>query len=310
MPTAGVEAIWASRLLNHRGARDTQLMPPEVIEIRAPAKVNLSLAVKRRRDDGYHEIESWVVKTPPADGVTLRPADALSLRVSGDERVPTDARNLAWRAATRLAEACDAPCRAEMSIEKRIPVGMGLGGGSSDAAAVLIGLQRLWRIELAAERLAGIALDVGSDVPLFLRQSASIIRGRGERISPAPDWSGYLALVVPPFGLSTARVYARWRPGRHRPDDRRPWQHAAAGARELDDRLFNDLEEPAKASEPRLGALFDALDGLAGRRIHMTGSGACLFALFDDDAEAAPWGRRARAAATEPIRVEVVSVGR
>jgi 4-diphosphocytidyl-2-C-methyl-D-erythritol kinase len=182
-----------------------------------------------------------------------------------------------------------------IELEKHIPTGAGLGGGSSDAAATLLGLNSLWRLDRPVERLMPIAAQLGSDVPMFLEPGSAVIRGRGERVERLKaGWQGWLALVVPSYGVSTASVYARWagpRPRQAAP--RRPWERLPGDAEELSPLLFNDLEDAAFAGEPRLGRLHAALDGLAGRPVRMTGSGSCLFALFDSREEARNWRREA-----------------
>jgi len=279
------------------------------IRCRAPGKVNLSLAVLGRRPDGFHEIESWVVQFDWCDRLSLAPADRFSLRVSGRaEDVPVDEANLAWQAAAAMAEAAGRRPDVSVSLEKAIPSGAGLGGGSSDAAAVLLGLNKLWRLDWPVERLAPIAAALGSDVPLFLTAGSAVIRGRGERIERADcPWQGWLVLVVPPFSLSTAAVYAAWSRGPEvRPTPRQPWTTAYVNSEALMRALFNDLERPAFAVEPRLAKLHAALDGLDGRPVRMTGSGSALFSAFDHEVMAEAWRDTAVARAGADVETRVV----
>ncbi len=283
------------------------------VRCRAPAKVNLTLAVRGRLPDGFHEIESWVVQIQWFDHLVLGDADALSLVVSGGgPDVPTDASNIVWRAAVAMARAAGCQPKVDILLEKEIPTRSGLGGGSSDAAATLLGLNRLWRLDWPVERLAPIAAELGSDVSAFLRCSQAVIRGRGERVEYIPSrWRGWLALIVPRYPLSTADVYARWDAAAggtpaSATDGREPWTGPCEHGVMLAGRLFNDLEAAAFAAEPRLGLLHAALNGLGGRPARMTGSGSCLFALFDTASEAQNWRQAAERMLRDGERVVVV----
>lgn len=277
----------------------------------APAKINLTLAVLGRRPDGFHEIESWVMPVDLCDCLRLAISETASLQVQGNAGdVPADERNLAWTAMTKLAEAAGREPNVRIELDKRIPVGGGLGGGSSDAAAALIGLNMLWELGWPRQRLADIAADVGSDVPLFLLNGSAILRGRGERVEPAAEGRRrWIVLVVPPFSLSTPDVYRRHAematPSR-RPADR-VWQGASRlDAAQLSARLFNDLERAAFDLEPRLASLHAALCAAGDRPARMTGSGSCLFAVFDEEEEARCWARNAMEVSHDVGQVHVV----
>ncbi|MHC4339573.1 MAG: 4-(cytidine 5'-diphospho)-2-C-methyl-D-erythritol kinase, partial [Planctomycetota bacterium] len=170
------------------------------LELEAPAKLNLCLEVLGRRPDGYHEIDSVFAAIDLCDTVRLERSDAIRLTVHG-EAAPEDDTNLAWRAAEALGVG------ASISLEKRIPAGAGLGGGSSDAAAVLLGLDRLYGLGTGRERLLEIALGLGADVPFFLTGGTARCRGVGERVEPLPPAPGrrYL-LVIPALVTSTQDV--------------------------------------------------------------------------------------------------------
>jgi 4-diphosphocytidyl-2-C-methyl-D-erythritol kinase len=237
----------------------------------------------------------------------------------------------------------DAPGGASLELRKRIPAGAGLGGGSSDAAAALRALNDLWKLNWPLARLREMAAGIGSDVPLFLEPGSAVIRGRGERVERLREsWRGWAVVVVPPFGVSTAAVYGRWKaapasPSRSTSNKRQcgtgvspvsecgtgvspvsapagrrchiaPWTAGAKNALELLGLLFNDLETAAFECEPRLAALHGRLDRLEGRPVRLTGSGSCLFTLFDSQAEARAWGRAAADAAGESVRLRVVEV--
>lgn len=264
----------------------------QTIHCWASGKVNLTLAVLGRREDGFHELESWVIPIDWCDRLQLCQADALSLHLDGeDEGVPSGPDNLVWRAATALARAVGREPDVAITLEKAIPAGTGLGGGSSDAVATLLGLNRLWELGWSTEQLLPVAEALGSDVPLFLTGQSAIMRGRGERIEPMPAvWQGWLVLIVPPFRLSTAAVYQEW--SNAAPAVRasaRPWTALPCPSAFLLDRLFNDLEPAAFRVEPKLALLHAAIDGLQGRPVRMTGSGTALFTLFDDQKEAEAW---------------------
>jgi 4-diphosphocytidyl-2-C-methyl-D-erythritol kinase len=161
------------------------------LELIAPAKINLTLEVTVRRPDGYHEIVSVMQTIDLADCVRLRRAPSLQINVSGERRSGSPVEgsdNLAFKAAQALAEAAGIlKPGALIELEKNIPAGMGLGGGSSDAAAVLHGLCRLWRLDLDPAVLNDVAASIGSDVPFFLSGGSALVTGRGERIEPLPD---------------------------------------------------------------------------------------------------------------------------
>jgi 4-diphosphocytidyl-2-C-methyl-D-erythritol kinase len=290
----------------------------------SPAKINLTLAVRGRRSDGFHEIESLVALIDLCDRVTLSDAPAGQWSLScGDPVVPTDDRNLALRAARLLAERAGINAGVHIDLNKRIPAGSGLGGGSSNAAATLALGERLWRFKWPLDRLAELAAEVGSDVPLFLGGPLSIIRGRGEVVTPISlPLAGWIALVLPDVHCSTQAVYAKFDdlpspPSRptteailaelpHQPagkNDRRP-PSAAPRLAALMPRLFNDLEPAAMGVCPALADLAGRIRAATGADVRLTGSGAALFRLFDDRASAEAFAQAAAGAAA--VRTAVV----
>jgi 4-diphosphocytidyl-2-C-methyl-D-erythritol kinase len=287
-------------------------MPQDAKQIvLAPAKVNLTLGVLGKREDGFHEIESWVVKIGWYDRLSFLPAGGFSLSLGGEAGgVAGDESNLVMRAARALAEESGHTGGAAIKLEKSIPVGAGLGGGSSDAAATLKGLNVMWGLNWGTERLQVVGARIGSDVPLFLEDAPSlVIRGRGERIEPLPvSPRGWLAIVVPPYSIATADVYRAVDLRRRTGQLRQPWRSSTFSAAKLQVELFNDLEPPAMAVEPRLARLHAVLHHLAGRSVHLTGSGSCLYAVFDEEVEARAWKDQAMAKAGERIRIEVVAM--
>jgi len=210
------------------------------VEFLAPAKVNLSLRVLRRRDDGFHEIESLVCPLSIFDSLEIAHRDDPGLEFTCDDpTLPTGEENLVVRAAKLFCESCGFEPRLRIELKKRVPHGAGLGGGSSDAATTLIGLDRLFETELSREALSAMAADLGSDVPFFIYQSAAIIRGRGERVEPvAFPHELPLFLIKPPFGVPTPWAYQHWRDSREIPGVRYATQDFPWGS------LVNDLERP------------------------------------------------------------------
>jgi 4-diphosphocytidyl-2-C-methyl-D-erythritol kinase len=190
-----------------------------ILRAEAPAKINRELRVGARRPDGYHAILSRFCSIDLADRLEVESADGFSFSTDG-EAAPTDDSNLAVRAAKALAHRLGTMPKARLHVTKRIPVGAGLGGGSADAAATLVLLARLWNARLAPEELSELAAGLGSDVPFFLVGGEVDVAGRGERVQPREDApSSDVVLLVPPFSVSTAEVYAaydRLEPGRSR----------------------------------------------------------------------------------------------
>lgn len=260
------------------------------------AKVNLHLEVVGRRADGYHELRTVFQTIDLADRITLEPrrAPGVELALRGDPRLSTGRDNLAVRAAESfLATHPAAPFGGvAIEVEKRIPAGGGLGGGSSNAATVLLGLARLAGLDPfhppVAERLAALGRELGADVPFFLVGGCALGLDRGDRIVTLPDPAppsagGELYLVLPPFGLSTAEVFRNF--GRivdPLPFD--PLERALAGERVGLDELVgrNDLEAAAFVLSPALGAMYTALVRGGAGRVRMSGSGSSLFAFFAD----------------------------
>lgn len=288
------------------------------ISLPAPAKLNLTLGILGRRPDGFHELVSWVVKLDWGDTITVSDSDELELEIKGDSvGVPADATNLVLRAANKLRNAAGHRGGARIVLEKRIPTGGGLGGGSSDAATALMCLNDLWNLNWPIERLAALGSEIGSDVALFFHGPSAIIRGRGERVEPGPITKEmWAAVIIPPFGVATAAVYQRHAARRDGSTTEVPAGQrsvapsrvsAAMSAQEVASALFNDLEHAAFDCEPRLGVLHATLDGLGGRRVRMTGSGSCLFGLFDTRAEAEAWREAALNRVSGGVRVQIAA---
>jgi 4-diphosphocytidyl-2-C-methyl-D-erythritol kinase len=215
----------------------------------APAKVNRELRVGELRPDGYHQILSRIVSIDLADRLHAEPADGLEFSCD-DPTVPAGDGNLVVRAARLLAARAGVPARARLRLEKKVPMGGGLGGGSADAAAALVALAILWDLPADEVPLSGLAAELGSDVPFFLSGGEADVAGRGERVAPVEDGGGAgveLVLLVPPFSVSTAAVY-----GAYAGRGRLPVRLEVASERQ--GRFFgpNDLASAVLQVEPRM----------------------------------------------------------
>jgi 4-diphosphocytidyl-2-C-methyl-D-erythritol kinase len=269
----------------------------------APAKVNLYLHLIGRRPDGYHLLDSLVAFADLGDRITAEPAAKLSLEITGPEAASLSTLgrdNLVLRAARLLADHTGAARGAALLLEKNLPVAAGIGGGSSDAAAVLRLLAALWQLSIGEEALRGLGARLGADLPACLYGRAAWLGGAGEQIDPAPDLpEAGILLANPRQQLPTAAVFAArtgpfYEAGRFAPMPR----DAAGLARALTARR-NDLTDAAIGLVPEIGTVLGRLARLPGALLaRMSGSGATCFALFPDRSAA----REARAAlaAAEP----------
>ena len=267
-----------------------------ILKRQAPAKINLGLHVLRKRPDGFHDLETVFLRIPWADTLTARPAEQITLTCS-DSSLTTDETNLVMKAALALAEACGITRGAALHLEKRLPHGAGLGGGSSDAATTLRLLVDLWTLTVPEAMLHRLALALGSDVPFFLGSAAAHATGRGEILTPLP---GYrlpftLVVVVPPVAVSTAAAFARIRPhDTHRPDLR-----ALVASNDLArwrTTLVNDFEEPIFEAYPIIRTLKERLLEAGADYAAMSGSGSAVFGVFEDEAQAVAAAEAARQA--------------
>ena len=251
------------------------------LELNAAAKVNLALEVLRRRPDGYHEIATVMQTVDLSDRLVLEDSNALEIRTSAPD-VPSDERNLAYRAAAALREAAGVSRGARITLDKRIPVAAGLGGGSADAAATLVGLNRLWGLRWPTAGLEELAVGLGMDVPFFLRGGAALATGRGERLSPLGGAALGLVLVNPRFAVSTAEIYGRVTPAMYSDGDR---ARDAAGALEtrrasrVAASLYNGLEAAARGAYPQIGQMQAALAAAGALGAAMSGSGPTVFGV-------------------------------
>jgi 4-diphosphocytidyl-2-C-methyl-D-erythritol kinase len=258
----------------------------------APAKINRELRVGRIRPDGFHEIRSRMVSISLADTLAVEDADGLHLDCD-DSRVPAGSENIVVRAAESLARGAGIAPRARITLTKRVPMGGGLGGGSADAAIALRLLARLWDLRADVRDLAGVASELGSDVPFFLTGGEADVSGRGEIVEPLPDTDGpaaELLLLVPPFAISTAGVY-RAHAGRfalpESLDVEDPGRREFLGP--------NDLASAVLEQEPRMEAYLDSAARLASDHV-ISGSGSTIVMVL----QGAPGNAEAILAARHP----------
>jgi 4-diphosphocytidyl-2-C-methyl-D-erythritol kinase len=251
----------------------------------AYAKINLALHVRAREPDGYHRIETVFAFAEDGDRLEVEDSDRLRLEVTGPfgGQLAGAADNLVLKAAEVLRARYQVRRGAALTLDKRLPVAAGIGGGSSDAAAALRLLVRWWELPFEEDVLLGIASGLGADVPACLRSELAQGTGRGDRLAPLEGTrlaGTPLLLVNPGVPLSTAAVFAGWDGVDHGPlgDDPASWR--------------NDLEEPACRAVPAIREVLDLLGSLGGVTLsRMSGSGATCFALFER-----PWDRESAAA--------------
>jgi 4-diphosphocytidyl-2-C-methyl-D-erythritol kinase len=257
--------------------------------LRAHAKINRSLAVLGTRPDGYHELATVFQSLALHDTLDFETADegfAIACTAAG---VPLDERNLAWKAARLVWQASRRPGEpvGRLTLTKRIPAQGGLGGGSADAAAALVGWNRLWSAGLPGERLRELAVALGADVPFFLVGGTAVGRNRGDEIEPMADLPPRsVVLVFPPFGVSTPEAF-RWWDEDHPPGSRQPAAgeaDAVAAARTSPG--VNDLEAAVARRHPELRELRGRLERAGAEQAAMSGSGSTVYGLFADDGQA------------------------
>ena len=246
----------------------------------APAKLNLFLHITGRRADGYHELQTLFQLLDFGDrlhfAVTQEPG--LSLHLNQDssiKNVPLDG-NLILRAAQLLQQFADKPQSARIELSKHIPMGAGLGGGSSDAATTLLALNRLWKLRLSNEQLAALGLQLGADVPLFIFGKSAWAEGVGERLHAVEIPPAWYVVLMPDCPVSTAEIFAQENLTRN--------TSAIKMADFLAGRSRNDCESVTCGLYPEVKKALNWLGQYAPAR--MTGTGAAVFARFDSEAEA------------------------
>jgi len=260
-------------------------LPEDPIRKLAPAKVNLSLRITGRRDDGYHLLDSLVAFTDFGDYVAVSEAESLTLIVDGPfaAAIPNDESNIVLKAARALQDHTGAESGAEIRLTKNLPAAAGVGGGSSDAAATLSLLNRHWNTDLAGEEIADLALTLGADVPVCLARRPCRMRGIGDVIDPIHTPECGIVLVNPLVPCSTAAVFRRRAGEFNAQTDDLSGVTSVAELAQAVDTLGNDLLEPARQECPAIGSVLAILAGVPGVLASaMSGSGATCFALFSD----------------------------
>jgi 4-diphosphocytidyl-2-C-methyl-D-erythritol kinase len=234
----------------------------------APAKLNLFLQITGRREDGYHDLQTLFQLIDLADDIDIEPrTDGLIERPMGADGVAPEA-DLVVRAARALQAATHTRLGANLSVTKRIPMGGGLGGGSSDAATVLVALNKIWKCGLNEHDLAAIGVKLGADVPVFVRGRSAWAEGRGERLTPLELPASWFALLHPQVHVPTAAVFQAPELTRNSPPITITGFFQSGGR--------NDFEPVVRARYPQVGLALDWLGQFAPARL--TGTGSCIFA--------------------------------
>jgi len=273
------------------------------VNLRAPAKINIGLRLLGRRGDGYHEIETFLHTLAWGDDVRVERSDRISLevRIAEDapvkeffDEIPSDSSNLAWRAAEAAVDAAGLQ-GVSIVLEKRIPPGSGLGGGSSDAAAVLKGTLQLYGARLEREELQRLALELGADVPFFLEGGFALAEGIGEKLTPIETAAGIpVLLAFPPVSVSTQWAYREANCTLTRRGLYREYQSSYRGLIEMCswEEIGNDLQIAVADAHPVIAAHLAALDESGTCFSSMTGSGSAVYGLFDSDNDAVEAARK------------------
>ncbi|HZW10378.1 MAG TPA: hypothetical protein VFF69_10785 [Phycisphaerales bacterium] len=282
---------------------DDKVTPMPVVAMPAYGKLNLALALRAPESagsarPGWHRICTWMCAIDLADRVLIEPlgraeASTWSAAWAADSPRPgaidwMPEKDLAWRALRAVERRLGRSLPTRIVLEKRIPTGAGLGGGSADGAAALAAIDRAWELGLGPEVLRALGAGLGSDVAFFIDEEQparpAVVSGFGEQVERTARVAGEVVLFVPPFGCPTGAVYRAFDEvvaGAPRPHTGRDSvvREMARGARALDAELFNDLAEPAMRVRPELAAVRAGLGRALGRPVHVTGSGSSLFVL-------------------------------
>lgn len=275
------------------------------LKIKAPAKVNLFLNVLRRRPDGYHDLHSLLQMVGLYDELIFEDAPRGITLVSSSGDLPVDDRNLVVRATRALVRAAGIKSGVRVGLKKNIPMGAGLGGGSSDAAATLVALNRLWKLGFSRDDLAKIGQDLGSDVPFFLYGPTAFVSGRGEKVVPCVlNSDRWLVIVNPGFEVSTRWVYEQLSSvGAGAATSQNSWLTNIQENIRIQDSgkfklhysdivLHNDLESVMESKYPVVRAMKECLLSEGAEGILMSGSGPTVFGVFKEKIDAFPAARK------------------
>lgn len=269
-------------------------LPPDTpVTVHAPAKVNLILRILDRRPDGYHNLWSIMHTVALEDAVTMRASSQRGIRLACNVGgLSVDHTNLVWRAASAVLDRAQLSVGVDIELYKRVPMGAGLGGGSSDAAATILGLNQSLQLGWSREKMAEVGQALGSDVAFFLFAPSAIVTGRGESVRPVTIEGGrWIVLVKPTFGIETKWAYQELAATRaavrqlsadHGELDRRDrltWGQVAAS-------VENDFEIPVFTKHPQLGEIKRFLLKRGAQFALLSGSGATVFGLFEEESTA------------------------
>ncbi|WP_040285280.1 4-(cytidine 5'-diphospho)-2-C-methyl-D-erythritol kinase [Sporosarcina koreensis] len=261
-----------------------------MISEKAPAKINLTLDVLQKRPDGYHEVEMIMTTVDLADRVWLKPLDRGIIIRSSERYVPNDKRNLAWQAADLLRKRHHVTEGVEITLDKHIPVAAGLAGGSSDAAATLRGLNRLWNLGLTLDELAELGGQIGSDIPFCVYGGTALASGRGEKIRhldvPPNCW---VILAKPAISVSTADIYSALDvQSIHHPNTAGMMAALASGDYDaMCSLLGNALEPVTMRLHPQVAVLKEQMLKFGADAVLMSGSGPTVFGFVQHESQVA-----------------------
>ncbi len=261
------------------------------MRLKARAKINWTLDIVGQRADGYHLMDMLMQPVTLADDITLAPAEEITLTTGGSPLLPADENHLAYRAAVALKQHSGYPGGAAIHVEKHIPVGAGMGGGSADAAGVLVGLSRLWGLNLPQSELEAIGLTLGADVPFCIRGGLTRTTGIGEVMEDLPCSRNWPLVVIQPCeGLSTKEIFTAYHEGvvNARPDNTAAARALANGdADALTAAMANVMQPVSEARRPGIHEAIVALNEQGAFVAQMTGSGSAVFGAFTDEVSAA-----------------------
>jgi len=260
----------------------------ESISLRAPAKVNLRLDILGKRPDGYHEIKTWIYPISLADELHVERVKTPQITVSSaSPELPLGEENLAYRAAALFIKEKGLSEGVRIKIIKHIPLAAGLGGGSSDAAAVLKAMNILWGKNIPREGLMELGAQIGADCPFFVVGKAAIMAGKGERVlAILPQLEAWMVLINPGLPLSTKQVYEQGKWGLTKQGGETKISMPPQELEKMGKFLRNDLEGPALELLPIIATLKERLREAGAGGVSMTGSGPTVFGLFRTEAEA------------------------
>jgi 4-diphosphocytidyl-2-C-methyl-D-erythritol kinase len=282
-----------------------------MLTVKAPAKINLTLEVLSQRPDGFHQIRSLIQAIDLCDSLSFSLSDGIEFSSDNPDFVPEE--SLTSKAAALLRQTTGCSKGATIEVSKRIPFSSGLGGDSSDAAATLHGLNKLWQLGLSPEELFKLAPRLGSDVAFFVYGGTALVEGRGERVTSLPSLPPrWVALIVPPLPVvkeKTRQLYARLKPSHYSDGQitQRLLKVLKEGGEFKPSMLFNTFENVAFDFSPKLKVYKEHFIKLGAQNVHLAGSGPTLFAMFEDKAQAEELYQRCKDQGLESYLAETLA---